>query len=264
MTDKGRISIRQRWIVASAAVLLGGAVLVHGVLRYLPSKPATLSQPLTTELSDPAVQESPEARFRFVPDAVAEVELAPELALRTVEAARDIGLSSHLPQLEEAVEAYFVQFLGGEFEGYIEFVNANGGALARDESNEYKFRYIYELTAEAYKGQPVSLADVRVRRQGVRGASDGDFGGRKKFQWLPGGYPGLASVAEYPRDGPGPLIRGDTVEVILPIQHVYEDVETPVRIGVWFTWSPEESRWIPSKTAVYSPAGVVPIFAPPP
>jgi len=259
------MKITPRHAVAGTLLLVGTLVMVRGLWRAWPGpRPTPVAQREGADLAAVSPVAPPWFSMSAKTDTSSEAIDGVVASLRDqIESAcgrlpsRSLG-GSGTKLLAQSAADYLRTVLEGSPEGYLSYVEANGGKQDLDlsvESNARAFRTFFESVAEPYAHRNISLPSVAVRPRVIKGANvpQGDFGGRTSMSFAENRFPALQKLAFSTKQGQ--VIVGDTYEVLMPVEYVYKGETLVVVLGVWMTWCPDEARWLPSRIVTYAPPG---------
>lgn len=175
------------------------------------------------------------------------------IAGRVLNECENQGLAPHRADaLARDAQDWFEYVLEGSREKWIAFYESRGGVPTGPEKNPERASDAIAFSEKmlgAFRFQPVSVEQILVRRRDdLRPAQP--LAPEESQGFMRGRYPDLSGVVEQHEDGSYAVI-GETYEIVLPVRQEYDGRASTVLLGVWMTWVPRVSRWLPTKISTY-------------
>lgn len=250
---------RKTTTLIAAITLIGVAALSWTLWRARPTSSPGVAQNAAAERAESAASRPDPGQWTRVdaPEDIARVRNALEQSVRSrVESSHDLQLSaSRAGEIASEVASYFAVVLEGTPQALSAFLQDRGGSMDISSLSEDRRKDLAAIWG-GFRMRPVGLDGVIVRKRpsGALDLEAAPFGERSKIKLADtnSAVPGLRGQVR--RTDRGDLIvEGESYEVIVPILHEMDGVETPVFIGVLMTRSRSQGRWLPSATIIYAP-----------
>ncbi len=175
------------------------------------------------------------------------------IAGRVLNECEGLDLDMHRSNsLARDVRELFEYVLQGSREKWVAFYESRGGVPVGPEKDPERVssaNAFSERMLGAFRYQPVSLDQIIVRRRDDLHPAQ-PLAPEESQGFMRGRYPDLSGVVEQHEDG-SYVVVGETYEIVLPIRQEYDGRVSTVLLGVWMTWVPKVSRWLPTKISTY-------------
>ncbi len=242
-----------------SVVVIGILALSWTLWRARPPASGTASRQPASNEADHAVTRPPSASWTRVeaPEDIPRVCEAVEQQVRERLASLPGCRPSRSFAGEIANEAasYLEVVLHGTPEALASYLEKRGGKLDLDSLPKDR-RDLLPVIWSGFRMRPVGVEGivVRTRPSGALDRVAAPYGERAKIKLADTVSRLPALRGQVKRTERGDLvIDGDSFEIIVPVLHEMDDIETPVFIGIVMTRSRSNGRVLPAATIVYAP-----------